>query len=74
MIEYIEWLSAQCHAESLMLITDVDKANRAVAFQGKAKELGIELLFVPAGGTSRFQPLDRRIFGELKSRVRAAFQ
>jgi hypothetical protein len=35
-----------------MLILDVYKAHRTVAFQGKAKELGIELFFVPAGGTS----------------------
>jgi hypothetical protein len=33
----------------------------------------VELLFVPAGGTGRFQPLDRRVFGELKSRARAEF-
>jgi hypothetical protein len=57
-----------------MPIRDVGKAHRSVTVQGKAKELGIELLFVPGGGMSRFQPLDRRIFGELKSRARAAFQ
>jgi hypothetical protein len=74
MIEYIEWLSAQCHGEHLMLMLDVYKAHRTVIFQGKAKELGIELLFVPAGGTSQFQPLDRRTFGKLKSLARAAFQ
>jgi hypothetical protein len=74
MIEYIECLSAQCHGERLMLIRDVYKAHPTVAFQGKAQELGIELLFVPAGGTSRFQPLNHRLFGELKSHAGAAFQ
>jgi hypothetical protein len=63
MIEYAEWLSAKCHGERLMLILDVYKTHRTVAFQGKEKELGIEPVFVPAEGTSRFQPLDRRIFG-----------
>jgi hypothetical protein len=63
MIEYIQWLSVQCHGERLMLILDFYKAHRTVAFHGKAKELGIELLFVWAGGTSLFPPLDRRIFG-----------
>jgi hypothetical protein len=33
----------------------------------------IELLFVPTGATGGFQPLDRRIFGELKVRARAEF-
>jgi hypothetical protein len=35
-----------------MLILDVCKAHRTVAFQRKAKELGIGLFFVPAGETS----------------------
>jgi hypothetical protein len=29
---------------------------------------------MPAGATKEFQPLDRRIFGELKSRTRVEFE
>jgi hypothetical protein len=36
-----------------------------------AAQCDIELLFVPAGGTSEYQLLDYRNFGELKSRARA---
>jgi hypothetical protein len=37
----------------------------------RAQELGIELVFIPAGMTSEYQPLDHRIFGSLKARTRA---
>jgi hypothetical protein len=36
-----------------------------------SEECDIELLFVPAGGTNKYQPLDYRIFGELESRAKA---
>jgi L-serine deaminase len=35
-----------------------------------AEECDTELLFMPAGGTSGYQPLDYRIFGELKPRAK----
>jgi hypothetical protein len=35
--------------------------------------MDIELLYVPARGTGELRPLDRRIFGELKSRARMEF-
>jgi hypothetical protein len=34
----------------------------------------VKLLFVPAGGTSLDQPLNRHTFGELKSRAKALFE
>ena len=49
-------------------------AHRSQVIKDKAKELNIELLYVPAGGTSIYQPLDVRIFGELKSRARQKFE
>ncbi|MDR0753283.1 MAG: hypothetical protein LBE95_01290 [Holosporaceae bacterium] len=33
----------------------------------------VELFFVPAGGTGRFQPMDRCIFEDLKPRARTEF-
>jgi hypothetical protein len=38
-----------------------------------AKANNIEPPFIPAGGTSRFQPMGRRLFGDLKARARAEF-
>jgi hypothetical protein len=73
MVQYIDWLSANCHGEPLLLVLDVYKAHRTAKLRQRARELNAELLFVPAGGTSLYQPLDRRVFGELKSRARHAF-
>jgi hypothetical protein len=73
MIQYIQFLAELCKFEPFMLVLDVYKAHRTDKLKERAKELNIELLFVPAGGTSLYQPLDRRIFGELKSRARHQF-
>jgi hypothetical protein len=56
------------------LVLDVYPAHRTVKLQQQARDPQIEHRFVPAGGTSQFQPLDRRVFGELKSRARRAFE
>ena len=50
---------------------DCFKAHCTAAVRKFAKEHYIELIFVPANGTSEYQPLDRRIFGILKSKLRS---
>ena len=57
-----------------LLIWDVYAAHRSQVIKDKANELNIELLYIPAGATSLYQPLDIRIFGELKSRARQKFE
>ena len=74
LISYLEWLHKNCQNEPCLLIWDVYDAHRSQKVKDKAKELNIELAFVPAGGTSQYQPLDVRIFGELKSRARKKFE
>ena len=51
------------------MIWDVYAAHRSQKVKDKAKELNI-VAFVRAEGTSQFQTLDVRIYGELKSRAR----
>jgi hypothetical protein len=53
------------------LILDVYPTPRTDAVMAVAAQCDIELLFVPAGGTSEYHPLNYHIFGELKSRARA---
>jgi hypothetical protein len=48
-------------------------SHRTKPILATAEALDVELLFVPAGGTARFQPMDRQILGELKARGRADF-
>lgn len=44
--------------------------HKTPAVLEKAFILRIELIFVPANGTGFYQPLDRLIFGILKSKLR----
>jgi hypothetical protein len=39
-----------------------------------AEELGIEIIWVPKGATGKYQPLDRRTFGALKSKGRTKWR
>ena len=45
------------------------KAHSTASVLKFAKDHFIELIFVPANGKSEYQPLDRRIFGILKSKL-----
>jgi hypothetical protein len=74
MVQFLEWLSGRVSEQPCLLVLDVYPAHRTLRLQELIRELRIELLFVPAGGTSQFQPLDRCVFGELKSRARTAFE
>jgi hypothetical protein len=73
MLEYLNWIHLKSDNQPCALISDVYASHRTDKVNAFAAEKGIELLFVPAGGTSRFQPLDVRIFGELKVRAREKF-
>ena len=70
MKKYLKWLSKQMKGEPFALILDVFKAHADKSVLKEAMKLKIQLIFVPACGTGRFQPLDRVIFGILKSKLR----
>lgn len=55
------------------MLWDVYAAHRAEPVKRFASDSGIGLLFIPAGQTGEWQPLDNRIFGSLKARARAEF-
>jgi hypothetical protein len=71
---YIDWISEQAHRKPCLLIMDGYPTHRTERVLQKALDLNIEILFIPAGETSMYQPLDARIFGELKSRARVELQ
>jgi hypothetical protein len=73
MLEYLQWLHIWAGEVPIMLVMDCFSAHTCDEVRAYAEELDIELLFVPAGGTAEYQPLDRRIFGELKSRASHEF-
>jgi hypothetical protein len=70
----IKWLHHEvAKGYACVLILDVHPHHRTDLVLATVDANDVELLFVPAGGTRRFQPLDRRVFGKLKARARAEF-
>jgi hypothetical protein len=67
MIAYLSWLRQRITATHISLIVDQYDAHDTLPVHMAAWALGIELLFVPRGGTGKYQPLDRRTFGALKA-------
>lgn len=53
------------------LILDVYPSHRTKNVLQMAGDLNIDLIFVPANGTGQFQPLDRVIYGIIKSKLRS---
>jgi hypothetical protein len=68
MCRYVEELRAtHCPDGGLVVILDTYSAHRTDAVKSTAAQLGIRLEFIPPGCTDLLEPLDRRIFGVLKS-------
>jgi hypothetical protein len=50
-------------AQPCVLILDVYSAHQTDVVMAAAEECDLELLFLQASGTSEYQPLDYRMFG-----------
>lgn len=76
---YLEWLATQYSGQigpdrPLDLILDCFSVHRALATRQIAANLNIKLWFIPAGHTDELQPLDRAVFGAIKSVFRRKFE
>jgi hypothetical protein len=68
MCSYLEHLRRDIHpTDPICVIMDTYSAHRNDLVKARATELGIRLEFIPPGCTDLLQPLDRRVFGVLKS-------
>jgi hypothetical protein len=74
MLDSLDWLRARVPDGPICLILDQYGTHVTEAVQNKASELGTSLLWVPKGATGIYQPLDRRVFGALKSKGRAKWR
>jgi hypothetical protein len=71
-IECVQWFHTEiAGGQPCALILDVYPTHRTGVLMAAAEGCDVELLFVPEGGTSEYQPLDYRIFGELTSPAKA---
>lgn len=66
MLDYLRWINEISMGQECALILDVFAAHRSEEVKRLAEELNINLIFVPANGTSLYQPLDRCIYGPVK--------
>jgi hypothetical protein len=71
--DYLHWLRFRIQRGPIVVLWNLFSAHREQGVKERAQELGIELVFIPAGMTGEYQSLDRRIFGSLKARTRAQF-
>ena len=75
MTSYLAWLRGLpqfCPATGeLHLIIDCYSVHRSAAIRDLAEKLRITLHFIPPGLTDKWQPLDRQVFGALKSSYRS---
>jgi hypothetical protein len=70
---YLHWLRSRIQRGPIVVLWNLFSAHREQGVKERAQELGIELVFIPAGMTGKHRPLDRRLFGSLKARTRARF-
>jgi hypothetical protein len=73
--EYLQRIRDQVpNGEQIFLICDIHASHRASCVKSLAATLNITLLYIPAGRTDQLQPLDRVVFGALKSEARRLFR
>jgi hypothetical protein len=71
---YLHWLrTLYPDGKPIHLILDSYSVHRSAPTKAVARRLGIRPHFIPAGWTDSLQPLDRYIFGALKSMCRRLF-
>jgi hypothetical protein len=78
MFRYLAWLREEVNRirgreEIHELIMDVYPVHATESVRVQAKVLGFNVHFVPAGLTDQYQPLDRSVFGCVKSTARAEY-
>jgi hypothetical protein len=58
-------------APEICLLLDQCDAHDTPTVRDDASKLNIHLVFIPKGGTGKYQSLNQRVFGVLKSKERA---
>ena len=66
--EYLEWIRCIIGEKKISLVVDQWGPHFGPKAAKKAEDLDIHLIPVPKGGTSVYQPLDRKIFAIMKKK------
>jgi hypothetical protein len=78
MIRYLGWLRQEVNRirgkeEIHDVIMDIYPVHVMDSVRVQAKVLGFNVYFIPSGFTDQYQPLDRSVFGSVKSTARAEY-
>jgi hypothetical protein len=65
--QYLSWLRQQIPDGDICLIWDQYRSHMTMKVMQLAQRLHIFIIYGPNGGTGLYQPLDRNVFGALKS-------
>lgn len=72
--EYLKWLKEEVYEGApIFVIWDAYRAHKTPAIRCYMENREIGHIIVPEGQTGQWQPLDFRIFGDLKARAKAMF-
>lgn len=74
MREYLKFISRKIGKRNAYLLWDLHASHRDESVREYSAKRNIQLSYIPAGQTGEWQPLDRRIFGNLKNICHAEFQ
>ena len=70
---YLHKLHEWMHNEPCALVLDRYASHVSQSTQECAEELDIRLVYIPTSATEKYQPLDKRVFGALKSAASKEF-
>lgn len=73
MIRYLKLVNKLMKNQNCALVLDQYPAHMTENVKAEANKLHIKLVFIPTSATDMFQPLDKRVFGALKSMAAAEF-
>jgi hypothetical protein len=72
---WLSWVrSVYDDGDPIWVILDCYSVHRQRGTKDYAASIGIQLLFIPPGMTDEFQPLDRYVFGVMKSNCRRSYR
>ena len=74
MIHYLQWLRERVKERTFHILWDLHASHRNKEVVEWAGQHDIGLTFIPAGQTDTWQPLDCKIFGQLKKIAQSLFE
>ena len=74
MKQYLKWLTGKIEKRNAYLLWDLHSSHRDEDVKKYSTKKNIQLSYIPAGQTGEWQPLDRKIFGNLKKQCHYEFE